>query len=398
MKQTIIILTTIYVFFNSGLSAQNIDKMNKSELRDYNNSLTTKIDSLINENFTLQNSLSTLSKKSSLLEQENNSNQIEISRLNELILKNENERKRINSENESTIAKLNEKILVLRDSMSIVHSTSNDVSTITTFNNNDFLNKYYFEQVPLPNNSFSLVLTKLIYGDILIRENRNTYPSRIEKVIIISESYSSNYDEESYNYSKGGVNRVPEILDSNNFTFWGVQPNVDTKGKSIHDLVFANTSSFLDSKLPEIEILKNKLFTLKYVNGTEESFLFNSKKNGLDDENNQRGILQIELANENVREDGGNNTAKDMVWRFFIIGNECYLALNNDQLIRIGLMIQSTNNLEYFRNGHLYNHSDWSRGGVTSGNGIYLSRNKDSFMESSEYINPENLIYLFKLK
>ena len=35
---------------------------------------------------------------------------------------------------------------------------------------------------------------------------------------------------------------------------------------------------------------------------------------------------------------------------------------------------------------------------ITTGEGIYLSRNKDLFMESSKYINPKDIIYLFKLK
>lgn len=372
MRQKIITLLTIYLLFYSALSAQNIQKMNKSELREHVSILTTKIDSIKNENISLKESISKLSKNSSLVEQKNKANEIEIIRLNESILKNENERKRINLENENKIAKLNETILNLEDSITRVHSSSNVVSTSITFNNNDFLNKYYFDQVPLPNNSFSLVLSKLIYGDIQI---------------------NSNY----YDNNKGGVKSVPEILDPNTFIYWGVKPNVEAINKSFNDLVFANTSTFLDSKLPKIEILKNKLFTLKYINGTEESFLFNSKKNGSDDENNQRGILQIELANEEVKEEG----AKDMVWRFFIIGNECYLALNLYQLNRIGLMLKSANSLEYFNNGNLKNNKYYGHnyhGGITSGNGIYLSRNKDSYMESSEYINPKNLIYLFKLK
>ena len=60
-----------------------------------------------------------------------------------LILKNENERKRISSENETTIAKLNETISTLKDSILSVQSSSNVVSTSTAFNNNDFLKNVY---------------------------------------------------------------------------------------------------------------------------------------------------------------------------------------------------------------------------------------------------------------
>jgi len=398
MRQRLIILLTNYLLFNSALSAQNIEKMNKSELREHIALLTTKIYIINYENIGLQDSISKLSKNSSIVEQKNKTNEIEIIRLNELILKNENERKRIISENETTIAKLNELILknenerkriisenetiiaefnetisTLKDSISNIRSSSNVVSTSPAFNNNDFLNKYYFDQIPLPNNSFSLVLTKLIYSQL---ETNDQY-----------------YDDDN----KGAVMRVPEILEPSNFTFWGVKDNVDTKNKKFNDLVFANNTNWLDSKLPKIEILKNKLFTLKYMNGAEESFLFNVKQTGSDDKNNQRGILQIELANEEVKEDGTNNTAKDMVWRFFVIGNECYLALNLSQLNRIGLQLQTVDKLEYFPNGST-SYDGYYYGGTTTGNEIYLSRNKDSYMESSKYINPDELIYLFKLK
>ena len=269
MKQKIIILLTIYLLFNSALSAQNIEKMNKSELREHTVILTTKIDSLKNENINLQESISNLSTNSSLLEQKNRINEVEISRINELILKNENERKRIISENKIAISKLNEIIITLKDSISGVQSSSNVGSTSTTFNSNDFLNKYYFDQIPLPNNSFSLVLSKLVYGD----------------------KRSDNY--------RGAVERLPEILDANEFTYWGVKPNVMiTDGTNFNNYVISKNSDYFNSKLPKIEVLKNKLFTIKYNDGSEESFLFNVKQIESKDNNNQRKILQIELANE----------------------------------------------------------------------------------------------------
>ena len=92
MRQRLIILLTIYLLFNSALSAQNIKEMNKSELREHIAFLTTKIDSIKKKDIGLQESISKLSKNLSLFEQKNKANEIEIIRLNELILKNENER------------------------------------------------------------------------------------------------------------------------------------------------------------------------------------------------------------------------------------------------------------------------------------------------------------------
>ena len=383
MKQKIIILLTIYLLFNSALSAQNIEKMNKSELREHIVILTTKIDSLKNVNINLQESISKLSSNSSLLEQKNKTKEAEISRINELILKNENVSKQIISENKIAISKLNEIIITLKDSISNVQSSSNVVSTSTTFNRNDFLNKYYFDQIPLPNNSFSLVLSKLVYGE-----------------------KKSDYKHRSYNYEKyqGAIESLPEILDANAFTYWGVKPNVMiTDGTNFSNYVISKNSDYFNSKLPKIEVLKNKLFTIKYNDGSEESFLFNVKKIESKDNNNQRKILQIELANEEVKADGSNNKAKDIVWRFFAIENDCYLALTLDQLNRLNLkLISDDEGLEaYSQNRQEIEFTKYFESrlkNTTTGEGIYLSRNKDLFMDSSKYIDPKEIIYLFKLK
>ena len=448
MRQKLIILLTIYLLFNSALSAQNIEKMNKSELREHIVILTTKIDSLkkvntnlqesiskltansslleqknktneaefsrinelilkneneskriISENTTkidslkkvntnLQESISKLSANSSLLEQKNKTNEVEILRINELILKNENVSKQIISENKIAISKLNEIIITLKDSISNVQSSSNVVSTSTTFNKNDFLNKYYFDQIPLPNNSFSLVLSKLVYEN---KRSDNNY----------NDNYNDNDNDDNY---QRAVERLPEILEANAFTYWGVKPNVMiTSGTNISNYVISKNSDYFNSKLPKIEVLKNKLFTIKYNDGSEESFLFNVKQIKSEDNNNQRKILQIELANEEVKEDGSNNTAKDIVWRFFAIENECYLALTVGQLNRLNLKLISVDKgLEaYSENRQTIEFTTYFEGyykQTTTGEGIYLSRKKDSFMNSSEYIDPKEIIYLFKLK
>jgi hypothetical protein len=176
-----------------------------------------------------------------------------------------------------------------------------------------------------------------------------------------------------------------------------------TDATNISNYVISKNSDYFNSKLPKIEVLKNKLFTIKYNDGSEESFLFNVKQIKSEDNNNQRKILQIELANEEVKADGSNNTAKDIVWRFFAIENECYLALTLGQLNRLNLKLISVDQgLEAYsqtnqRNEFVTRFDSYYKK-TTTGEGIYLSRNKDLFMESSEYINPAEIIYLFKLK
>ena len=389
----------IYLTSYSASKAQNIEKMNKSELREQIVAFNAKIDSLKNEILILNDSKNKISLNFSLLEQKNSINEVEISRLNKLIIvnkneidriisENKNEKIKLASENEIVITKLNKTILILKDTIANISASSNPISTSTTNIGNDFLNKYYFNQIPLPNNSFNLVLTKMIYGTLKIVNN--------------------NYYEDDDKDDKGGVESLPELLDFNEFTCWAVKPNIGLrKGTEFKDYVISKNNGYLNSQFPKIEILKNKLFTIKYKDGSEESFLFNVKQTKLDDNNNQRKILQIELANEAVKEDGSNNTAKDMVWRFFAIENECYLALSLKQLNRIklnlyspkdGLDAYTLNDQGIKKNEGKWRFDSYYYNYTTTGVGIYLSRNKDAFMETSNFLNPEEMIYLFKLK
>lgn len=423
MNLRTIILSIFYVLTNAVLYAQNIEKMNKSELKEHIEFLTTTKDKLKNENIKLQESITKLSQNSTLLDKENKSNQIEISRLNDLLLSNEKEKKRINSEYENTIAKLNETnkklkdsisvlyslsnyvanatiaklngtIKKLEDSISYIHSSSNHVSTASTLNNNDFLNKYYFNHIPLPNNSFTLELRKLMYGDIIELKHEMYYEYND---LFYNGEYSQN--------RKTIISKMPEILDTSAFDFWKIKPNIPlTKGMNLDDIVVQKNVKYFNAQLPKLEILKNKLFTIKYESGIEESFLFNLGQLEEQDNNNQRKILQFELANEEVKEDGTNNTAKDIVWRIFAIENECYLALTMYQLRRLNFKLFNPNGLEvYYENNDLkitYTSFEdiYYNNYTATGEGFYLSRKKDKYMENSTFVNPEEIIFLFKLK
>jgi len=426
--------------------------MNKSKLKEHVLGLSTQIDSLKDVNYMLEDSKDSLLLNVSLLASANDMNEIEIARLNNVVLKNKQEIVRLQSvydiqitslnetisdnqaslvnrqdsisrlqealleyqdssvNNQDTIVQLQAALLGYQDSSvnnqdtivqlqnaildcqnSIVQlqesvlnsedlivqlqdSLSNSQTTTTT--SNDFLNNYFFDQIPLPNNSFQLVLSKIVFGDRQIN-NRDDY-----------------YDDDK---NKGSVLHLPETLDGNAFSYWSVKPNVMlTDNSKFNDYIILKNKDYFDSNLPQIEILKNKLFTIIYNDDTEESFLFNVKESN---PNNQRNTLKIDLANEGVE----NNTANDIVWRMFAIENECYLALTYIQLNRLKLNLYSYNEgIETSKSDNSYIQftrdfsSYYSR--KTTGNGIYISRNIDSYMNTSEYIKPENLIFLLKLK
>jgi len=388
----------IIIFFTSlSLEAQDFEKMNKSELRGLLINLISRQDSLQTIILSLESSKNMLVEKLSSFEQKNKANEFEISKLTALIEKNRIETERFSAERqkliseaeyvkikyEEVVQQLSSVITSLRDTISsyrslntintsvsesTIKSDSTAATEIAQVNRNDFLNKYFFDQFPLTNHNFELVLTKVIYGDV-------------------SKSTSRRYD----NGYMGGVDRIPEILNVSAFTFWGIQPKqeINYEGNNVSSYTFARASDYLDSRLPKIEVLKNKLFTFKYPSGEEESFLFNIKQTGTS-YNNNRKVLQIELANEDVKSDGTNNTAKDIVWRIYAIENECYLALEINQLSRLNLNLKYVGRRSDGKNS-LYNT-------VTTGDEIILSRNEDNFMSGARYIDPDELIYLFKLK
>lgn len=392
MKHAFLLLLNLFLFNFSLLFGQDVEKMNKSELKEHVNILTLKIDSLKSEYSNLQELKNALYKNNSILYEKGQEDRLEINRLNGLISKIESEKNQIVLDKESIITKLNNSIKTIKDSISNLQAPTNLVSSNSTFNKNDFLNNYYFNQIPLTNNSFRLILSKVIYGDVE-SVNRNNY-----------------YDDNN----KGVLNKLPELLDAKEVTFWSVKPNKTiTNNSAFNNYVTAQPSDYLNSKLPRIDVLKNKLFTLTYENGSEESFLFNITENINDDNgnktpllNNQRKILQIELANEDVKENGSNKTAKDMIWRIYAIENECYLSLTADQLNRLkinlfetsqGIELKDNDRILYAKDADDYNYFSLN-GSKTTGEGIYLSRNVDIFMNKSNYINPSDVVYLFKLK
>lgn len=388
MSNKIYLLLILVILCSPALFAQEIEKMNKSELRDFISMLNTKIDSLKSENIKYEEyfkkltaNLTQLELKSSQFETKIKMNEAEILRLTKLVSDSETEKKRITAQNQIEVTRLYKKISTLQDSIQGIQTIPN-LEVEVSLNTNDFLNEYYFNQIPLPNNSYSLVLSKLVYGSKLNYER-----------------YNYNNDE-----NKGAVIRLPEILNANTFTYWSVKPNSIISPFDFNKLVIPRNSDFFNSKLPKIEILKNKLFTLKYNDGKEESFLFNVKKYISEHGDNQRKVLQIELANEQVKDDGDNDTSRDIVWRFFAVDNECYLALTSEQLNRLNLQLNAVNQgVEVFndnskRDSSFAASAYYNDSRVTTGNGIYLSRNKDIFMDASRYVDPSEVIFLFKLK
>lgn len=380
MKKKISGLLIIGLITISAIQAQDIDKMNKSELRSYIGTLSAEIETQKGFVALLEDSGKKLYEEKTSLESTKAANEQEIGRLNEKLEEQALKMNQMEADHASTIAELDETIASLNSSISSLNAR---LGASSAGDPDDFLNGYFTNQEALNNNSFELVLSQVFYGYV----NKN------------NEDYY--YDD----YSRVMVTRLPELIDANALTYWEPKSGVKmVKDTEIKDYLVAKSSEAIDIKMPKIEILKNKLFTLIYEDGSEESFLFNV--DATEEDNNQRQILRITLANEEVKDSDYNATAKDIVWRAYALGGECYVALSYKQLERLklnifkeqkGLETAYNGRLEFIETDEVGNYYTSGRY-TTTGKGIYITRKKDAFMVEEKFLNPEELVYLFKWK
>ncbi len=359
------------------LIAQDYEDMSKRELRKVVPQFLKQIDSLKQECSELQNRQIDLQGKQSVYVAENEKKlttyKSEILKLNNMLLEEKSKldhlradvtvnNTRLNnglSMLKDSVLHLNNKIVVYNDSVLKLNKIISE-NALTLKNGSeeskksepDFLNNYYVKQAPLNNNSFILVLNKLI---------------------CFSDKQRNNYKNICNNYN--------EVLDKNDVNYWVGDA---TTGKYNDGSFILKNSAYFDSNFPSIKILENKLFKLIYNNGEEEAFLFNILS---ENNHHQRVSFQIELKSDDKITRDYNNSP-DITWSFWVIEKECYLSLDYSQLTR--LRLKNINNGINALENQNYNYND--------GNGIYFSRTNKALLSPSNYINPNDLVFLFKLK
>ena len=377
MKNKIHHILFVVLFAHAQLIAQDYEDMSKRELRKVVPQFLKQIDSLKQECSELQNRQVDLQGKQSVYVAENEKKlttyKSEVLKLNNMLLEEKSKldhlradvmvnNTRLNnglSMLKDSVLHLNNKIVVYNDSVLKLNKiisenalTLKDGSEESKKSGSDFLNNYYVKQAPLNNNSFILVLNKLI---------------------CFSDKQRNNYKNICNNYS--------EVLDKNDVNYWVGDA---TTGKYNDGSFILKNSAYFDSNFPSIKILENKLFKLIYNNGEEEAFLFNILS---ENNHHQRVSFQIELKSDDKITRDYNNSA-DITWSFWVIEKECYLSLDYSQLTR--LRLKNINNGINALENQNYNYND--------GNGIYFSRTNKALLSPSNYINPNDLVFLFKLK
>jgi hypothetical protein len=379
MKPFIILFLALFSFPMLQATAQDLEKMNKNELRDYSLMLLGKIDSLQTEIASLQAQREQLNQALADAEQKNKLNLSEIQKLTNLAAKTQKELERVQAEKDAVILTLKKDVLQLQDSLATLQTTLLTAAAGTPSDPNDFLNAYFRQPFPLENNSFSLVLSKVIFG-------------------------ASHTNDSDYYEAEEEVMSLPEILPAEAFTYWGIKPKVKIMdGTKFNDFVLVQTLAYYNARLPKIQIYKNKLLTIVNKSGNEESFLITINPIEGDNANNQRSAFQFNLVSEESNANQDYERSKNLTWRFFAIDNEVYLALSYDQLKRINTELKDVDEgieafSEYYDRLVMATSFDSDYRQTTTGNGVYLSRKKDPFMKEALYVEPDQLIYLFKFK
>jgi hypothetical protein len=415
----------IFIFFSFlfsfSTSAQNYEEMNKKELKEAlkicifekdsmaflvekfktdkkeNNNLIYELKNKIELAEQQKNSLETKLQDSNKKLQESNTSNNELdTKLMETERKLSDFKKMYNKANEenqnlnNVLKKAQDRIAELNDSVSMLISNSGfkDTVQINQTNGNDFLNAYFVKPSPLNDNKFKLKLKQVLIGNG--GELYNTYRNL--------EGFYIDTKNDGYNQDLTFKQFLPEFLDVKDMLFFGVKSGYKFSNTSkASEALYALDINKIISLLPEIEILKNKLVTFKYPDGIVENFLFSIKE---DYDNNFRKTLQINLASEEVTSDGSKNNQNDITWKLFMIENECYLMMTPRQLSRIKFSVDNLDEgveVVYDERNRNFIRKQFYGSEVATGKGYYFARKKDIHMREFNYMDPRDLVFLFKL-
>ena len=288
----------------------------------------------------------------------------------------------------SKLTKSEDELKIKKDSIILILMKLDSINSNKAVNKpntasktNDFLNNYVANRQPLNNNTFSFQLVKILThaGGL---DNNGRYIS-----------YKANY----YGTGRG----IPSIIDTDNFYLKyvpeGKYLNQVNESSFESSLVSKKAISFLNSHMPQIEVLKNKLVTVKLKNGREENLLFNLKS----ETNTVNEGLRITLATEDV------NSQNDITWDICQINGEAYIALSFKQLKRLELPLRDDYIINYTyttKNTKKKSYTYISNLPISSSTNayfseemLYLIQKKNSFVEKDSFIDPSQCSFLFKL-
>jgi len=261
----------------------------------------------------------------------------------------------------------------------------------------DFLNSYFLSpSFKSASTMFKIRLAKVVVG-AQIECNRNS--SRENQKMMVYQITSNEIDNPNSDYESDNiiipefVAYLPEILDISDIEFYNSVPGRKiTSESSFLDVSQKSSVDSFNAGIPQFNVLKNKLFTIQHKDKDEESFVITASYDTML-LNNGNITLSVSLANENI-----SDKSKNMLWRFFVLQDNAFLALSYSQLIRLGLPLIPLNQfselneqgvLNFFYNKNIPYDPIFDAAG-----GLYLSRKSNPL---GNQLDPESLIYLFKI-
>ncbi|MFM7328141.1 MAG: hypothetical protein ACKO3B_05350, partial [Bacteroidota bacterium] len=178
----------------------------------------------------------------------------------------------------------------------------------------DFLTNFLRTPYPLTNNLFSFSLQKVILGD--------------------KQFEGSDYYNGENNRSP--LTGLPEIIDLADLTAERPTALALTREMEPHEFMKEAKLPQVMTEFPSMEITRNKLVTLRYPDGREESLMFNFVR---ETENNGRiaGHLTMVAERKDLSEE---ENELDIKWPLYALGNQVFLALTRKQIERIGVYIR----------------------------------------------------------
>ncbi len=389
MKFALSILLTFIALIALGQSKkQQIEelqtKLNRSQLneRSLEEDIKQLNDTLLkfeNDKNLLENRISYLENLNSENEKKKNTHAAQLNKIQEESASYAAQLNKIQEESASYAAQLytiQEELKSKKDSIKYLLLELNSITSDnldseisnpkSKLNPNDFLNNYVVNRKPLNNNTFSFQLVKVL-------------------------TYRGEYNEVA-----------PSIIDADNFYFQYIPEGKNINKVTEQALISKKSISFFGSLMPQVEVLKNKLVTIKYNDGSEESLLYNfkSEKNSLNEN------LRITLASEEVNNSYNDNKG-DITWEICQINGEHYISLSYEELKRLKVPLDDElEKVNYVSENGTYQSSCYLENlpyayrkdyiNLTSEK-IWLTQKKNRFVEKDTRIEPKKCRYLFKL-
>jgi hypothetical protein len=393
------VVCCVFPFFISTLLGQELESLNKKELRTLSANQFQMLD-------TLQDIVSNLQRNLLFSQEEIVTQKKTILKLELLVqekMSSIEDLTQTNNGNEVIISQQKAKISELEQQLYQINERFSDLIEYSDSLKAVLLNTMEKVDSSRKDMRFKNWLDHLDYGSSRIPDGNLKF--QFEGVIAfnnilndIKTSNDRNWSSRENGLMYGPVLFAPEFISQNQLKFHHLQ-----KKDYYSQIVISKSLNSLDfeSMMPTIEIIKGKVATFKFDNNTEEDFIVTQIKT----QNN--GVLQAQLnfANEmavtkqdhTVFMDDVYRESKDLFFPIYEISGKKYLCLNHTQLIRLKVPL-SEDVLYGEANGKITISSlngYYSKSGSDIEDDLFLSRNSKT--SGSYFLSHPDCIFLFAL-